>query len=76
MLMQLNVIDNMDKIKIDLFNTGLVIPLLTVLFIGLKLTNYITWSWLWVLSPLWIPTIVFIFILLVFFILFLIFDRV
>lgn len=30
------------------------IPLLTVLFIGLKLTGYISWSWLWVLSPLWI----------------------
>lgn len=30
------------------------IPLLTVLFIGLKLTGYITWSWVWVLSPLWI----------------------
>ena len=29
--------------------------LLTVLFIGLKLTNVIQWSWLWVLSPLWIP---------------------
>lgn len=28
--------------------------LLTVLFIGLKLTGYIAWSWLWVLSPLWI----------------------
>lgn len=28
--------------------------LLTLLFIGLKLTGYITWSWLWVLSPLWI----------------------
>lgn len=28
--------------------------LLTVLFIGLKLTNYITWSWVWVLSPFWI----------------------
>jgi uncharacterized membrane protein YqjE len=27
--------------------------LLTVLFIGLKLTNFITWSWWWVLSPLW-----------------------
>jgi hypothetical protein len=27
--------------------------LLTVLFIGLKLTNHITWSWLWVLAPLW-----------------------
>jgi len=29
--------------------------LLTVLFIGLKLTGFITWSWLWVVSPLWIP---------------------
>lgn len=29
-------------------------PLLTILFIGLKLTNHIQWSWLWVLSPLWI----------------------
>ena len=28
--------------------------LLTVLFIGLKLTHYIDWSWWWVLSPLWI----------------------
>jgi len=31
--------------------------LLTILFITLKLTGYITWSWLWVLSPLWIPII-------------------
>ncbi len=30
------------------------VGLLTVLFIGLKLTGYITWSWLWVLSPLWL----------------------
>ncbi len=29
--------------------------LLAVLFIGLKLTKVIEWSWLWVLSPLWIP---------------------
>ena len=29
--------------------------LLTILFIGLKLTGYIAWSWWWVLSPLWIP---------------------
>lgn len=28
--------------------------LLTILFIGLKLTNYITWSWWWVLCPLWL----------------------
>jgi hypothetical protein len=30
------------------------IGLLTLLFIGLKLTGYITWSWVWVLSPIWI----------------------
>lgn len=29
--------------------------LLTVLFIGLKLTGHIAWSWWWVLSPIWIP---------------------
>lgn len=29
--------------------------LLTILFVGLKLTGYIAWSWWWVLSPLWIP---------------------
>ena len=28
--------------------------LLTLLFIGLKLTNVIDWSWVWVLSPIWI----------------------
>lgn len=28
--------------------------LLTLLFIGLKLTNHINWSWWWVLSPIWI----------------------
>ncbi len=28
--------------------------MLAILFIGLKLTNFITWSWWWVLSPMWI----------------------
>lgn len=28
--------------------------LLTIVFIVLKLTNVINWSWLWVLSPVWI----------------------
>jgi hypothetical protein len=28
--------------------------LLTIVFIVLKLTGYITWPWLWVLSPLWL----------------------
>jgi hypothetical protein len=30
------------------------IGLLTIAFIVLKLTNYIDWSWWWVLSPIWI----------------------
>lgn len=28
--------------------------LLTILFIGLKLTGYIDWSWWWVFAPIWI----------------------
>jgi predicted tellurium resistance membrane protein TerC len=32
--------------------------LLTIVFIALKLMGYITWSWVWVLSPLWISLIV------------------
>lgn len=30
------------------------VGLLTIVFITLKLTGYIAWSWWWVLSPLWI----------------------
>lgn len=29
--------------------------LLTIVFIVLKLVGVISWSWLWVLSPIWIP---------------------
>jgi hypothetical protein len=32
--------------------------LLTVLFIGLKLTGHITWPWIWVLSPIWISALI------------------
>lgn len=32
-----------------------IVGLLGLIFITLKLTGYITWSWLWVLSPFWIP---------------------
>ena len=36
-------------------NTGIGFAgMLTVLFVGLKLTGFIAWSWWWVLSPLWI----------------------
>lgn len=33
--------------------------MLTILFIGLKLTHYVDWSWWLVLSPLWLPFAVF-----------------
>ena len=34
---------------------GIILILLTIVFIVLKLTNVIDWSWLWVLAPFWIP---------------------
>jgi len=35
--------------------SGVTFPgLLTILFIGLKLTGHVDWPWLWILSPLWI----------------------
>ncbi|MDY3007088.1 hypothetical protein [Anaerococcus porci] len=39
--------------------------LLTILFIFLKLTNHISWSWVWVLSPLWISFIIGIIIIII-----------
>ena len=33
------------------------VGLLTVLFVALKLMGYITWSWVWVLAPIWISAI-------------------
>jgi len=41
------------------------VGLLAILFIGLKLTNYIDWSWWWVLSPLWITGMIITFILMI-----------
>lgn len=41
------------------------IGLLTILFIGLKLTHYIDWSWWWVLSPILISVCIGVIILIV-----------
>ena len=38
---------------------------LAILFIALKLLNQITWSWWWVLSPIWIPFVIILVVLLV-----------
>ena len=36
---------------------GLFTSMLAVLFIALKLCGVISWSWVWVLAPLWIPVL-------------------
>lgn len=41
------------SIKIDPIFT-----ILTIIFTALKLCNIINWSWLWVLSPLWISWLI------------------
>ena len=33
---------------------------LTVIFIVLRMTGLIHWSWLWVLCPFWLPTAIFV----------------
>ena len=38
--------------------------LLTIVFIVLKLVGVIKWSWIWVLSPIWITAILMILIIL------------
>ena len=41
--------------------------LLAIVFITLKLTGYIAWSWWWVLAPLWAPAaVVFVIFLIIF----------
>jgi hypothetical protein len=40
--------------------------LLTVLFIALKLTKVIDWSWVWILSPLWIAFLLWLIFIVVF----------
>jgi len=47
-----NKVDMSANITGNFFVSGL-----TLLFIALKLTGYITWSWWWVLSPLWLSVL-------------------
>jgi hypothetical protein len=50
-------------------SSGIGFPgLLTVVFIVLKLTDYINWSWVWVLAPLWITAILVVVIVSLYFV--------
>lgn len=39
--------------------------LLTIVFIVLKLTKVIDWSWWWVTCPLWIPLAIFVVLVII-----------
>lgn len=39
---------------------------LSIVFIVLKLCHLIDWSWIWVLSPIWISFILFILLMVIF----------
>ena len=57
-------------------SSGIGFPgLLTVLFIGLKLTGHITWSWWWVLSPLWISASIGLLFLAAFFVYYMLINK-
>lgn len=55
-----------EKIEINLNWT----ILLTIVFVVLKLTNVIDWSWWWVLAPIWIPFLIALLLILIGFIFF------
>lgn len=48
---------------------------LFLLFLGLKLTHVIDWSWWWVTAPLWIPIAVVLFLLGLIYICYYIVDK-
>lgn len=44
-----------DNVKVEL-NTGtLFLELMFLMFLGLKISGLIDWSWWWVFAPLWVP---------------------
>ena len=58
-----------EKFKIQLGGKGLGLGgTLFIVFLILKLTKVINWSWIWIFAPLCIPIILVIFLLLLYFI--------
>lgn len=57
-----------NEMNINLNNGSVFVTLLTLMFIGLKLSGIgavANWSWWWVLSPIWISLLIFIIIFIV-----------
>ena len=53
--------DNKTTASLEIGFSGL----LAILFIALKLTGVIAWSWWWVLAPIWIPFVIVVFVLII-----------
>ena len=51
-----------------------IVGILTIVFVVLKLTNNIDWSWWWVLSPIWISIVASLIILIIVLIVLLLFE--
>lgn len=59
----------MDEDRVKIGCSGISLPsTLFIVFLVLKLTGVISWSWWWVFAPLWIPALVVLAILLISFI--------
>jgi hypothetical protein len=52
----------MSEKQITPINSG-ILTILFVVFLVLKLTGNIDWSWWWVTSPLWLPVAILFFVL-------------
>lgn len=57
-----------NKTEVEYVAGSSFLSLLTVAFIVLKLCGIITWSWWWVLSPIWIPIAIVILLFIILFI--------
>ena len=51
----------LNKVNKPIFelNFSSLVSIILVLFVGLKLGGIINWSWWWVLSPIWLPWVLF-----------------
>ena len=66
--------DKDKKVKVTVNGIGFC-GLLSIAFIVLKLIGKLTWSWLWVLAPLWIPTAFWLLVIIIAFVVACIINR-
>ena len=62
----------MEDTKKITVNFGGIGTILAIVFMVLKLTGHIDWSWVWVFAPIWIPLALAVGILIIYFVVILI----